>query len=403
MPRKIKLLICLICAVFALSIVACQPLSLTKTGCNKLNSPGSEASLEVENLNGRLQSGLYLQKIKNFIVVVDDTTTMSQCLEGLLKRERAANMMNRIAKTIPDIELDKGIRIYGPFVDENNNMISLTHGIGLNPTATLREEVLTKTVSDTIFNPLADALEGAYHELKLVDGDSAIILISDFQDPMKEMAKSAKLIRDYYEGGVCVYPIVIGTDGPGRNSAEDVVEIAGCGITALDSSLQSGSSLADFMEKVLFDKQAPLAPLAPVVKQPEQGLSYEKLMRERKLTIELKTEFDFDKDNIRQEYVDHLKEITAFMEKYPDTVTTIEGHTCSIGTEKYNLGLSTRRADSVKKHLIGLGIDPKRLNIASYGETRPLADNSTLDGRKKNRRAVAVITTTIQEYTDQQK
>jgi OOP family OmpA-OmpF porin len=117
----------------------------------------------------------------------------------------------------------------------------------------------------------------------------------------------------------------------------------------------------------------------------------------------LKTEFDFDKASIRPEYLEHLKKIAEFMAEYPETVTTIEGHTCSIGTESYNLALSARRANSVKERLIGLGVDPQRLNIAAYGETKPIADNSTSVGRQQNRRAVAVITTTIQEYIDQQK
>ncbi len=396
MPRVIELFLFLICSFFTLSLLGCQSTA-------KIDHGGHDLTNDVENLNGRIQSGLYLQKIDNLIVVVDDTMSMSQSLDGELKRDRAANMMTRIVRTIPNIELDKGIRIYGPLVNEKDNHVSLSHGMGLNPTDKISEQILTKTVSGSIYNPLASALEGAYHELKLVKGDSAIILISDFKDPMKEMATSAQLIRDYYEGDVCVYPIVIGKDGPGRNSAEDVVGIAGCGITALDSSLESGSNLADFMEKVLFEKQAPLAPQEPVAQKAKTELSYEKLLKERKLTIELKTEFDFDKSNIRQEYIDHLKEIAGFMEKYPEVVTTIEGHTCSIGTDKYNLGLSIRRANSVKRHMTGLGVDPKRLNTAGYGETRPIADNSSLAGRRHNRRAVAVITTTIQEYIDQQK
>ena len=353
----------------------------------------------VENLNGRTQSGLYLQKIKNLIVVVDDSMSMSQCLEGHPKRDYATHLVQRLGQTIPDIELDKGIRIYGPFVNEKRENVSLTHGMAYNPTETLRSEILTKTVHDTVFNPLANALEGAYHELKLLEGDSAIILISDFKDPMKEMAISAQLIRDYYKGDVCLYPIVIGNDGPGRNSAEDVVEVAGCGITALDTSIETGSGLADFMEKVLFEKQSPLPPEGSVMT--EQGLSYEQLLREGKLTIQLKTEFDFDKAYIRQEYRDHLQEIANFMGKHPKIVTTIEGHTCSIGTEKYNLGLSNKRATSVKKHLENLGIDPLRLNIASYGETMPIADNTSPAGRKMNRRAVAVITPTIEDYMEQ--
>lgn len=353
-------------------------------------------SLEVESLTSRLNTGRYHQKIDNLILVVDDTASMLSYLDGYPKRNRANVLMTRIMRTIPDIELVKAIRVYGSAVQDTLQNTSLSYGTALPPSTELRPQIMTHTVADTMFNPLAMALEGVYHELKLVSGTSAIILISDFNDPKKEMITSADLIRQYYGSKVCVYPIVIGSDGSGRNSAENVTASLGCGMTALANSLDSGATLADFMTKVLFEKSAQLPPVpAPISKKTETELSYQKLVNERKLTIELKTEFDFDKTSIRPEYLNHLKKIAEFMATYPNTVTTIEGHTCSIGTEKYNLGLSRRRALNVKQHLTALGVEAKRLAIAAFGETRPIADNSTAEGRRKNRRALAVITSTV--------
>ena len=104
---------------------------------------------------------------------------MNGCLNNLSKRDHAINMVNRIAKTIPDIELVEAIRIYGPNVREYDYNVSLTHGAARHPSSSLHEKILTKTMSDTMFNPLANALEGAYHELKLIEGNTAIIIISD--------------------------------------------------------------------------------------------------------------------------------------------------------------------------------------------------------------------------------
>ena len=62
------------------------------------------------------------------------------------------------------------------------------------------------------------------------------------------------------------------------------------------------------------------------------------------------------------------------------------GHTDSIGTEKYNQGLSERRAASVKSYLVSKGVDPNRIYTEGKGELQPVASNKTREGRAQNRR-----------------
>ena len=62
------------------------------------------------------------------------------------------------------------------------------------------------------------------------------------------------------------------------------------------------------------------------------------------------------------------------------------GHTDSIGTEKYNQGLSVRRAEAVKAYLVSKGIEANRIYTEGKGESQPIADNRTREGRAKNRR-----------------
>lgn len=109
-------------------------------------------------------------------------------------------------------------------------------------------------------------------------------------------------------------------------------------------------------------------------------------------TFELQVQFDFDKSDIKTVYTPQFEEIAQKLNGGPDISMTIEGHTCSIGTEQYNQGLSQRRANAVKmKFVKDYGFSPDRINVEGYGETRPVADNNTLVGRKQNRRAIAVI------------
>ncbi len=108
-------------------------------------------------------------------------------------------------------------------------------------------------------------------------------------------------------------------------------------------------------------------------------------------TYELQVQFDFDKSDIKSAYEPQFQEIAQVLRENPDISLVVEGHTCWIGTEKYNLGLSQRRADAVKQKFVQqYGIEPSRIDPKGYGESRPVADNTTLEGRRQNRRAIAI-------------
>jgi len=81
-----------------------------------------------------------------------------------------------------------------------------------------------------------------------------------------------------------------------------------------------------------------------------------------------------------------LSDIIAILNEYPNAKFTVDGHTDSTGSDSLNQRLSESRALSVKEYLTSHGIDGFRLSSAGYGETKPIASNSTRDGRAQNRR-----------------
>lgn len=96
--------------------------------------------------------------------------------------------------------------------------------------------------------------------------------------------------------------------------------------------------------------------------------------------------FDFDKYNVKPEYYGVLQNLIEYM-NYNDYDVTIVGHTDSVGTEVYNMGLGQRRADSVKSKLMEFGLSGERiLGTESRGESEPVATNDTAEGRFQNRR-----------------
>jgi len=81
-----------------------------------------------------------------------------------------------------------------------------------------------------------------------------------------------------------------------------------------------------------------------------------------------------------------LNQVATVLVDYPKTAVIVQGHTDSTGSEVYNLSLSERRADAVKNHLVGRGVEPARMTAVGYGESQPVADNGTASGRSLNRR-----------------
>ena len=83
---------------------------------------------------------------------------------------------------------------------------------------------------------------------------------------------------------------------------------------------------------------------------------------------------------------DELDRVAKVLNQYPQTTMQVSGHTDSTGSDAYNQKLSERRAESVKSALVGMGVNPARITTIGYGESKPIASNSTEAGRQQNRR-----------------
>jgi outer membrane protein OmpA-like peptidoglycan-associated protein len=112
-----------------------------------------------------------------------------------------------------------------------------------------------------------------------------------------------------------------------------------------------------------------------------------------KIVIKDKILFDFNKSTIKAESHDLLNEIVDVIKANPRIRRlSIEGHTDSDGSDKYNQKLSEGRAAAVKAYLVEKGIDEGMLDSKGHGESKPIADNETDEGKEKNRRVEFLIT-----------
>ncbi|MFH1740993.1 MAG: peptidoglycan-associated lipoprotein Pal [bacterium] len=97
--------------------------------------------------------------------------------------------------------------------------------------------------------------------------------------------------------------------------------------------------------------------------------------------------FDYDKSEIKPEWVEALKKNAEWIKKNPQYRILIEGHCDERGSNEYNIALGERRANSTKRFLIKLGVDPDRMITKSWGEEKPLDLGKTEQAYALNRRA----------------
>ena len=109
------------------------------------------------------------------------------------------------------------------------------------------------------------------------------------------------------------------------------------------------------------------------------------------LTIGSDILFAFDSSVIRESAKPTLNKVIRALANNPDESLHIEGHTCDIGTDEYNMGLSERRAEAVKEYLVKAGIDADRITTEAFGESDPLVPNENEAARKLNRRVELTI------------
>ncbi|MDR3204383.1 MAG: OmpA family protein [Deltaproteobacteria bacterium] len=111
------------------------------------------------------------------------------------------------------------------------------------------------------------------------------------------------------------------------------------------------------------------------------------------VTINMDIKFDFDKAVVKKRYLGEVQKVADFLNSHPGSEAVIEGHTDAVGNDEYNQELSERRAKAVYDVLVNaFGVSSSKIQWAGYGESRPIADNETAEGRALNRRVVGVFT-----------
>jgi outer membrane protein OmpA-like peptidoglycan-associated protein len=167
----------------------------------------------------------------------------------------------------------------------------------------------------------------------------------------------------------------------GGNDRRNALVGAGIGLLA-------GAAVGQYLDQQQRDLEAGLAGTgAEVERQGDQ------------LLVNLPSEITFGVDSaqIQPQFYSALNNVAATFQKYPESYVDVIGHTDSTGSDQYNQALSERRAGSVSSYLTGQGVNQARLASFGQGETQPVADNNTPEGRQANRRVELRITPATQQ------
>jgi outer membrane protein OmpA-like peptidoglycan-associated protein len=122
------------------------------------------------------------------------------------------------------------------------------------------------------------------------------------------------------------------------------------------------------------------------------GIEVDRVGDQIQLTMPSNVTFAVNSATIQPGFYGPLNDVAATLVQYDDTAVDIIGHASSDGADDYNMTLSQQRANSVRAYLINQGTQAVRINAIGMGETQPIADNSTPEGRAANRRVEIILT-----------
>ncbi|MEW5722596.1 MAG: OmpA family protein [Thermodesulfobacteriota bacterium] len=304
------------------------------------------------------------KKIDGFVFLVDLSGSRSS------EFDTQVGLLKKINASIPDAGYSAAMRTFYLYPHDPDRGLELPVPVGAYDKAALDRATDQLERHNGARTPLGPAMAASGGELAQMSGTKALVVFSDFKwsegfgDPVAE-ARALKA-KDPDLG---VYVICLADAGRSVETAKAVAETGG-GKYYHAGQLASDSTAFQAMLTDIFISRTGCQPLR----------------------ISLHLEFDTAKADIRPIYHGQIAEAAEYLLKYPQTTAVIEGHTDSDGSDEYNAKLSRQRAESLRQYLIDqFQIDPARLKSEGYGESRPVADNGTAEGKQKNRRVDVVI------------
>ncbi len=380
-----------------------------------LQSPDNNFVVDPETLD----FGRYMEEeVDNFVVILDASGSKFLPYEQQVKLKVGKDILRRFNQRTPERPLFGGLRRYGWQAGAFTTPTSLLYGMAPYSRPAYAEAIeIVRWAGGK--SPMALAIERATEDLAEAPEDEylAMVIISDGKilklDPSPVLA--ARQAKERYGDRLCIYTVVVGDDIPfdpptvpeGKERYHDKLELmravareGRCGYMVTSDELIPDDNMDQFVYDV-FHRTRTLEPPTKVPGPcPDEdadgvcddvdkcpGTPKGAPVDENGCWILGKVQFDLNKWNIKPQYRPMLNDIARVLRLNPDVQLAVQGHTCTIWTEEYNMKLSHWRAMSVTSYLLNQGVNPNQLAVEGYGFHRPFASNKTEEGRVLNRRA----------------
>ena len=308
-------------------------------------------------------------RVDNFIMFLDHSSSMKFFYKGVRivdlggqsKIVLAKSAMVEFNNLVPDLGYKSGVYTFAPF-KQYAGMAPYSRPAVANAI----DPISINYETYGRVTPMGPGLQELDKVLSGLSGRTAVVIFSDGDENLGiDAVAEATRLQSKYGDNLCFMIVSFADSKHGESVLKQIAALSRC------SCFVRG-------EDFLRDQAARLAFLRCGI--------YDELSDMGETVVFRSIYFDFDKYNIKPEFIPVLDEGVAMSKSRPNMGVVLEGHTDSVGTERYNQGLSNRRANSVKSYFVKKGVDSNRITAIGYGESQPRADNATAEGRKLNRR-----------------
>jgi len=367
-----------------------------------------------------LQTDGYVQKVDSFIIVLDSSSSMGTVYEDEVAERYsrfmiAKDIVSRMNNTIPEMDIQGTLQRFGYGFSAKGKLTEAVYGPTAYSTSDL-EYALQTIITPGGHSPAGLAIGETSKIVGSTEGKSAVIVISDGEKLNDDPLMKVKTLKNQFGGRTCLYTIWVGSKTESKAFMEEIAAEMGCGFSVAADDIATSEGMEDFVRKVFFardsdgdgvpddEDECPGTP--PGIEVDAVGCAGDSdgdgvtddidvclgtpkgaIVDQRGCWVVKGVKFDYKKWDVKPQFNTNLDNIISVLKNTQDLKIRVEGHTDNIGSEKYNLNLSKKRAESIKAYLVKKGIEESRITSMGHGFSKPRAGNDTKEGRALNRRA----------------
>ncbi|MHC4320844.1 MAG: OmpA family protein [Planctomycetota bacterium] len=379
------------------------------------------------SLEEEFQVGKYVPKIKNFFIILDASSSMSVSYTGKSGGEDskltvAKDFIRYMNNTMPAMDVNGVIRTFGRGIEIPMQQTETVYGRTTYSRSGLEQSLNRINFLAEGNSPAGLAIKETSDTIGSIKGTNAVIFISDGEHLEGDPLTKVRNMEDRYGGWTCFYTVWIGNNPEGKLFMEELAREMDCSFSTSVEEIASDEDMINFVKQVFLTTdidsdrdgvpdsldKCPDTPIGvevdgsgcpKVVQTDSDGdgvfddvdecldTPVGAIVDDRGCWVVKGVQFDYKKWDVKPQFNSNLDNIEDILKNNLGLKVRIEGHTDDVGSMKYNIGLSGKRAQAIKDYLVGKGIDPSRITTKGLGYSQPIADNDTPKGRSLNRRA----------------